>query len=127
MLELPAHPLVLLNMCDSAQVTPSLKQSFIDFFLRRQASAVVGTECSVRPVFADFVGRALLRDLLDGKPIGQALLAVRQEAARRKNLMGLAYTLFGAADAAPWPRLLPEKTPRPTADLKSATPHPEGG
>jgi hypothetical protein len=100
-------------MCDSAQVTPSLTQSFIDFFLRRRASAVVGTECSVRPVFADFVGRELLPDLLRGKPIGQALLGLRQKAARRKNLMGLAYTLFGAAEATPWPNLLPEDVHQP--------------
>jgi hypothetical protein len=106
--ELPTRPLVLLNMCDSAQVTPSLKKSFIDFFLKRQASAVVGTECSVRPIFADFVGRELLPELIHGKPIGEALLRIRQKAAQRKNLMGLAYTLFGAAEAAPWPNLMPD-------------------
>jgi hypothetical protein len=109
--ELPTRPLVLLNICDSAQVTPALKQSFIDFFLRRRACAVVGTECSVRPIFADFVGRELLPELLRGKPIGEALLRTRQKAAKRKNLMGLGYTLFGAAEATPWPKLLPDIRP----------------
>jgi hypothetical protein len=97
--ELPLRPIVILNMCDSAQVTPSLSLSFIDFFLTRGARAVVGTECSVRPVFVDFVGRELFGAILNAQPLGEALRAVRVEAAENRNLLGLAYTLFGAADA----------------------------
>jgi len=104
---LPAQPFVILNMCDSAQVTPWLSLSFIDFFLSRGARAIVGTECSIRPVFADFVGRRLLRSLLAAQPIGDALLQVRVEAVAKRNLLGLAYTLFGAADAALHPAVLP--------------------
>ena len=92
---LPTRPLVILNMCDSAQVTPSLADSFIDFFLSRGAAAVIGTECSIRPAFADFVGRELLQAALKHVPIGEALRKCRVEAAERKNLLGLAYTLFG--------------------------------
>jgi hypothetical protein len=104
---LPARPLVILNMCDSAQMTPSLSHSFIDFFLIRGARAVIGTECSMRPVFADFAGRELLQSLFRAEPIGEALRSLRLAAARRRNLLGLAYTLFGTADAALKPRLLP--------------------
>jgi hypothetical protein len=106
---LPSSPVVILNMCDSAQVTPVLTESFIDFFLKRGAQAVLGTECSIRPVFADFVGRQLVADLLQARTVGQALRRIRETAARRRNLLGLAYTLFGAADAAPWPCLLTEQ------------------
>lgn len=104
-IKLPSRPFVILNMCDSAQITPTLSRSFVDFFLTRGSRAVIGTECSMRPVFADFVGRALLRALLEAKPIGQALRDVRRDAAKKKNLLGLAYTLFGSADAA---LILPE-------------------
>lgn len=104
--ELPARPLVILNMCDSAQVTPSLSQSFIDFFLTRGATAVIGTECSMRPVFADFIGCELLKALFCAEPVGKALLRIRIEAARRNNLLGLAYTLFGASDAVFQPPLI---------------------
>src|SRR5208282_1746469 len=96
---LAMQPLVILNMCDSAQVTPSLSQSFIDFFLSRGARAVIGTECSMRPIFADFVCRKLLSALFQAQPIGEALRQIRIEAAARKNLLGLAYTLFGVAEA----------------------------
>jgi hypothetical protein len=97
--KLPQRPIVVLNMCDSAQIIPSLSRSFIQFFLSRQARAVLGTECPIRPVFADYAGRALVKALLEGVPIGRALLNVRRDAAAQNNLLGLAYTLFGSADA----------------------------
>jgi hypothetical protein len=103
--QLPLSPFVILNMCDSAQITPTLSKSFIDFFLTRHARAIVGTECSIRPVFADFVGRSLIYSLMSAKPIGGALRTIRVEAFRKRNLLGLAYTLFGSADAAIDPSL----------------------
>lgn len=104
----PLRPFVILNMCESAQVTPALALSFIDFFVTRGARAVIGTECSMRPVFADFVGRELLYALLAAVPIGDALWHVRMRAAKDyKNLLGLAYTLFGSAEANLNPALLP--------------------
>jgi len=102
---LPLSPLVILNMCDSAQVTPTLSLSFIDFFLTRGARAVIGTECSIRPVFADYVGRFLMHSLMSAHPIGRALREIRVQAFRKRNLLGLAYTLFGSADAALDPSL----------------------
>ncbi|WP_316187734.1 MULTISPECIES: hypothetical protein [unclassified Bradyrhizobium] len=101
-----ANPIVILNMCDSAQVTPSLADSFIEFFLTRGARAVLGTECSMRPVFEDFVARQLLPSLLSGQAIGEATRQIRLAAAKKNNPLGLAYTLFGAADAALRPPVL---------------------
>jgi hypothetical protein len=103
--KLPQRPIVLLNMCDSAQIIPSLSRSFIQFFLSRQARAVLGTECPIRPVFADYAGRALVKSLLEGVPIGRALLNLRRDAAAQNNLLGLAYTLFGSAEAGFQPAL----------------------
>jgi hypothetical protein len=102
---LPLSPFVILNMCDSAQVTPMLSKSFIDFFLTRRARAIVGTECSIRPVYADFAGRALIHSLLAGEPIGYALRKIRVQTYRQRNLLGLAYTLYGSADSALEPSL----------------------
>jgi CHAT domain len=103
---LTGQPLVILNMCDSAQVAPSLAESFIEFFLTRGARAVIGTECSMRPVFADFAARSLLPALFRGESIGEALRQMRASAVQHRNLLGLAYTLFGAADAALRPPIL---------------------
>src|ERR1700722_998607 len=103
---LAGQPLVILNICDSAQVTPSLAESFIDFFLTRGARSVVGTECSMRPVFADFIAQILLLAVLGGKPIGEAVRQTRILARQKKNLLGLAYTVFGSADATLQPKVL---------------------
>lgn len=115
----PLRPFVILNMCDSAQVTPTLSESFIEFFLTRGARAVVGTECSIRPVFADFAGRKLLRSLLTAVPIGEALRRIRVEAAEQKNLLGLAYTLFGSSDAVLTPPLLPSMPGGPDSNARA--------
>jgi hypothetical protein len=46
---------------------------------------------------------------MQARTVGQALRRIREMAARRRNLLGLAYTLFGSTDVAPWPCLLTEQ------------------
>jgi hypothetical protein len=106
--ELRSRPLVILNMCESAQVTPSLSDSFVDFFLDRGARTVIGTECPMTVEFADTFSESLFRGLLHGHGIGTAMLAARREAFARRNPLGLAYTLFGSASAAFAPPVLTE-------------------
>lgn len=107
------RPIVILNMCRSAQVMPGLSQGFVEFFLNRAgARGVVGTECPIPPGFADAFARELLPRLLGGETLGAALLASRQAlVAAHGNPLGLAYTLWGAAlsrfDPPPLPKLLP--------------------
>lgn len=93
------HPIVFLNMCESAQVIPSLSESFIDFFIKRGARCVIGTECSMRPVFAHYFSKEFFEALANGESVGQALLSARQKFIKLKNPLGLAYTLFGSATA----------------------------
>jgi CHAT domain len=91
------HPLVFLNMCESAQITPSLSDSFINFFLDRGARAVVGTECPMTVEFAHPFAEKFFEDLLNGEMVGIALLKARRHFINLKNPLGLAYTLFGSA------------------------------
>lgn len=58
---LKSNPLVILNMCESAQVSATLSDSFVEFFLDRGASSVVGTECSMPLPFVDAFGRFMLK------------------------------------------------------------------
>jgi hypothetical protein len=90
-------PLVILNMCESAQVTPSLADSFIHFFLDRSARAVLGTECPMTIYFAEPFAARLLPDILRGAQVGQAVLDARRFYMDSKNPLGLAYTLYGQA------------------------------
>jgi hypothetical protein len=104
--ELRSRPMVILNMCESAQVTPSLRDSFVDFFLDRGARSVIGTECPMTVEFADVFSESLFRALLMGRSIGNALLDARRDFLRRNNPLALAYTLFGSASAAFAPPVL---------------------
>lgn len=93
-------PIVILNMCESAQSLPSLPDSFIDFFLCRPARAVLGTECLVPPDFAADFGVQLLTRLIAGEPVGAVLQALRREyLVKHRNPLGLAYSLWGSAGA----------------------------
>lgn len=92
-----SEPLVFLNMCESAQITPSLSDSFIHFFINRGARGVIGTECPMTIEFAHPFSEKLIGDLLSGDTVGQALLNARCHFMNFKNPLGLAYTLFGSA------------------------------
>lgn len=103
--KLRSGPLVILNMCESAQITPSLSDSFIHFFLDRGARGVIGTEYPMTVEFAHPFAEQFLRDVLTGEQAGIALLNARRNFLKLKNPLGLAYTLFGSATACfkpPW-------------------------
>jgi hypothetical protein len=92
----PEGPIVILNMCESAQLMPEVGSSFVRFFLDGRASAVLGTECPVPPDFASDFGIKLLKRLAEGQPIGAALRQLRTEyLVSHSNPLALAYTLWG--------------------------------
>jgi hypothetical protein len=75
--------------------------SFVGFFLKRGARAVLGTESTIPIVFADLFGRAVLSEMFDGKSLGEAVKAARASLlAKQNNPLGLCYSIYGAADAA---------------------------
>ena len=92
---IPGEPLVVLNMCESAQRSPLLSESFVHFFLDRGAAAVLGTECPMTVEFAHPFSEFFLDALLRGDEVGEALLRSRRKFLKMKNPLGLAYTLYG--------------------------------
>ena len=76
-------PLVILNMCESAQVVPTLAGGFVDAFMGAGAVAVIGTETSVPPTFAHPFVLRVLASFLGGAPIGTALLDARNAYSRQ--------------------------------------------
>jgi hypothetical protein len=104
---LPTGPLVFLNMCESAQMTPSLSESMVAFFLDRGASAVIGTECPMTVYFADPFAERLLEAVLRGETVGKALLDARRHFIERdNNALGFAYSLYGTSSLAFAPPVL---------------------
>jgi len=120
--QLTRHPIVFLNMCQSAQVLPSLSDGFVPFFIQRGARAVIGTECSMHTGFADEFARAFLTRFLQGQPVGQILLSLRQEYLAQGNPLALAYTLYADADLRLQEPLWREGAPVPERQPQEAVP-----
>jgi hypothetical protein len=98
--QLVSRPIVFLNMCESAQVTPFQSQSFSHFFLDRGAKAVLGTECCMTTEFAHPFAKDVIDRMVDGATIGEAIRASRSHFIRENsNPLGLAYSLWGTGAA----------------------------
>lgn len=103
-----SEPLVFLNMCESAQMTPSLSEGLVDFFLDRGARAVIGTECPMTIYFAHPFAERVLSQLLRGDTVGRAMLDARRHFVEHaNNVLGFAYSLYGTAALSFAPPLLP--------------------
>ncbi len=94
------RPIVFLNMCQSADLFPSMSSGLVHLFLDHNASAVVGTESPMTGVFADAFAKKVLDRLFAGDNIGTSLWKARRYfLTTGRNPLGLAYTLYGRADA----------------------------
>jgi CHAT domain len=91
--------LVFLNGCRTAAYRPDALSPFIRVFVDQAgASGLIGTEISVWDVFAAEIAEKFLREFLDCKPAGPALLKARRAMLAKKNPLGLVYTLFAWND-----------------------------
>ena len=96
----PRRPIVFLNMCQSADLIPSMSSGLVHLFLDHNASAVIGTESPMTGVFADAFARKVFDALFAGDNIGTALWKARRHfLLEGRNPLGLTYTLYGRADA----------------------------
>ncbi|MTJ15328.1 CHAT domain-containing protein [Anabaena sp. UHCC 0187] len=107
------RPLVLLNGCATADYSPESYISLIDDFRSAGASGVIGTECPVPELFAEFYAITLLKRVFRGEPLGQAMLTVRREMLQQNlNPLGLVYSLY-----APYEIALARTLAQPPVDI----------
>jgi hypothetical protein len=92
------HPLVFINGCQTARLSPGQILSFVNTFSAFGASAVIGTEVSIRLSMAVEVAERLLDDIAAGHTIGAAIHAIRWHFTNKGNLLGLAYTPYGLSN-----------------------------
>jgi CHAT domain len=93
--QLAGRPLIVLNACESAELSPLFYDGFVPFFLAKGARGVIGTECRTPVLFAIHWADAFVDRLLDGAQIGQGLLDVRRQLLREnRNPLGLLYTCY---------------------------------
>jgi hypothetical protein len=97
---LRGNPVVFLNSCSGAAFPGESYDTFVDLMARLQASAFIGTETSVRPVYASQVGKHLLRELAsrsEPDSLGKVFWQIRRDTLESDtgNPMILIYTLLG--------------------------------
>jgi CHAT domain-containing protein len=90
-------PIVLLSMCESAEVTAS-GVGFVTLFLRRGARAAIGTEGPTLWTLGRDLDTEVIEHLLRGESIGDALYSAKRKIAP-VNPLALIYSLWGDRDA----------------------------
>ncbi|MGE5141352.1 MAG: CHAT domain-containing protein, partial [Rudaea sp.] len=104
---LSGAPLIFINACESAQLSPLFYDGFVPYFIARGARGVIGTECQIPAVFADEFGRRFFDRFLCGEPLGQSFLDLRREFLdRHNNPLGLLYALYSDGDTLVAPPLV---------------------
>lgn len=93
------RPLVFLNACESAELSPLFYNGFMPYFVAKGARGMIGTECSAPAVFAlDWAGK-FFDQFLAGKSVGQIFLELRRDYFfKHNNILGLLYALYCDAD-----------------------------
>lgn len=88
-------PLVFINGCHTAELTPQDRARFVDGFMEANASGVIGTEM---PVYDDFANKAALlffsHFIMEKQTVGQALREMRMDLLAEGNLFGLGYSAY---------------------------------
>ena len=103
---LPGQPLVFINACESAELSPLFYDGFVPYFMSKGARGVIGTECETPALFATEWAKRFFKQFLNGKLLGQAFLDLRREFFyQHNNLMGLLYALYSDGDTQITPEL----------------------
>lgn len=92
------HPLVFVNGCHTAGLTPAIMGHFVQTFAELGAAGVIGTEVKVWEPLAIFFAERFFHAFLQGQSVGQILRDLRHELLRRHNPLGLVYTNYCSAD-----------------------------
>ena len=104
--KLAGNPLVFINACESAELSPLFYEVFVPHFMAKQARGVIGTECRTPAVFAAAWGRRFFERLLDGQSVGDAVLELRREfLLEHRNPLGLLYGVHCDGDTSIRPAL----------------------
>ncbi len=93
-------PLVFLNACQSAELSPYLYDGLVPYLIAKGARGVLGTEVDTPALFAaEFAQTFLQRFVAGDQPLGELLLDLRREYLTEKNnVMGLVYALYSSGD-----------------------------
>jgi len=96
---LQGNPLVFINACESAELTPSFYDGFVPYFMAKGARGVIGTECKTPALFATEWALRFFPRFLSGDPLGELFLDLRREFCTiHNNPLGLLYAVHCDGD-----------------------------
>jgi hypothetical protein len=96
---LAGAPLVFINACESAELSPLFYDGFVRYFMAKGARGVIGTECETPALFAAEWARRFFDQFLAGESLGRIFLDLRREFYdQHNNLLGLLYALYVDGD-----------------------------
>jgi hypothetical protein len=97
---LQRSPLVFLNACQSAELSPYLYDGLVPYLMGKGVRGIIGTEVDTPALFAAEFAQEFLRRFTAGNtPLGDLLLNMRQEYLTQKNnVMPLLYALYSNGD-----------------------------
>jgi hypothetical protein len=94
-LALGSKPLVVMNSCESGNLSAQRAASFAALFLRQGARGVVATEAIIPAASATTFTPKFYARMLAGKSLGTSLLEVRQSMWKEEHdPIGLFYALY---------------------------------
>jgi hypothetical protein len=101
-------PLVVINACESAELSPLFYDGFVPYFLVKGARGAIGTECQTPAFFAAEWATRFFDLLLSGVPIGECVFRLRRQFYDdHKNILGMLYSVYCNGDASIAPAVLP--------------------
>jgi hypothetical protein len=96
---LRGKPLVFLNACESAELSPAFYDGFVPYFMAKGARGVVGTQCKTPALFAAEWAKRFFERFLDGAALGDVFLDLRREFLQSHgNPLGLLYAVHCDGD-----------------------------
>jgi hypothetical protein len=109
--QLPGNPLIFINACESAELSPLFYSGFVPYFMSKGARGVIGTECKTPAIFAIRWADAFFEQILDGATVGATVLKLRQEFLHNHgNPLSLIYAVHCDADTRVTPALARAQT-----------------
>jgi hypothetical protein len=98
--QLPGAPLVFINACQSAELSPTFYDGFVPYFMAKGARGVIGTECDTPALFAKDWSDRFFERFLKGESLGEIVLDLRREYYfSHNNVLGLLYALYVDGDS----------------------------
>lgn len=88
------RPLVFINGCHTAELTPEDLLSFVTAFVDVGAAGLVGTEITMHQSLAAEAAELFFAEFAAGADVGSAIRTLRWRLLAKGNLLGLAYTPY---------------------------------